>query len=115
MGKRDARQMLVAVRRPCGQSAGGPMEVRDQSTSAIRAPISPPEANRWSTPPTVPRGCRSGRRDEPGDPLRALLLGAPALAGDAPGRLGHRVGAPAPAVEQAGGAQPASRVPRVEA
>src|SRR5947207_3725168 len=45
IGKCDARQILTAVRRLCGQFSTGPRRVFDQSIERISAPMSPPSAN----------------------------------------------------------------------
>ena len=42
MGRSEARQMLMVVRRLCGHSATGPSELSDQSIDLISLPISPP-------------------------------------------------------------------------
>jgi hypothetical protein len=65
MGCREARQLLAAVRRLCGQPKIGPHGVVDQSSSAIISPVRPPEARndhstgRWRpAPPDVPTASR---------------------------------------------------------
>src|SRR5438874_5825908 len=45
IGKCDARQILTAVRRLCGQFSTGPRRVFDQSIERISAPMSPPPTN----------------------------------------------------------------------
>src|SRR5258708_22438041 len=42
IGKREARQILTAVRKLCGQLSIGPRGVACQLTPRINAPISPP-------------------------------------------------------------------------
>src|SRR5437762_13574786 len=48
IGKCDARQILTAVCRLCGQFSTGPRRVFDQSIERISAPMSPPPANTTS-------------------------------------------------------------------
>src|SRR5579883_3397991 len=48
MGKRECKQMLMAVRRLCGQRSEGPSGVSVQLSERISAPISPPRANNSS-------------------------------------------------------------------
>ncbi len=42
IGKSEARQMLIVVRKLCGQDSLAPRGVRDQSIERINWPISPP-------------------------------------------------------------------------
>ena len=48
IGRSEARQMLMVVRKLCGHPATGPSEVFDQSIDRIKRPISPPPARKAS-------------------------------------------------------------------
>ena len=46
IGRSEARQMLMVVRRLCGQPATGQSEFVDQCIDRIKAPIAPPPARK---------------------------------------------------------------------